>query len=253
LFALVLLAVIKLAAQNDNFTSDYLHSYPQTSLTAVKAPLQWEKSDWLKAGGIIFIGSTLYLFDKEIADLVVRNRTSFTNEMATVGNQFGDGRYVLPALGITYLGGHVFHSPKTKDTVLLSLKSFLLANGMTTSLKYLTQRQRPYRNNGKQFWNGEGFSHKRESFPSGHTTVVWSIAPVLAEQYKDKKWVAPTVYSIACLTSYSRMHDEKHWSSDVFAGAVIGYVTSQLVLKTTPRLQITMTPNPQSIMLGYRF
>jgi membrane-associated phospholipid phosphatase len=249
---LALLAMLPLALPAD-FADDYLLSYPQTVITAAKQPLQWTNKDWQTAGGVLFIAGGLYLFDEEIADLITRNRSAFTKDLAYAGNQFGDGKYVVPALGLTYLGGAVLKSSHTQDTALLSLKSFLLANGMTTSLKYLTQRHRPFSRKGKQFWNGNGFKHSRDSFPSGHSTVVWSVAPILAEQYKDHKWVAPTAYSIAVLTSYARMHDEKHWSSDVFCGAVIGYLTSQLVLKTTPRLDISYSANPNQILLGFDF
>jgi hypothetical protein len=33
---------------------------------------------------------------------------------------------------------------------------------------------------------------------------------------------------------FSRLNDDKHWSSDVFIGSIIGYFTAQLVLKDTP-------------------
>lgn len=250
---LVFMAVLKLAAQTDSFTKGYFNSYPQTAKTALQAPIGWDNDSWYKLGGIIFIGSSLYLFDEEIANLVQNNRNDFTKDVATAANYFGEGKYVLPAIGLTWLGGYVFDSPKTQVTALLAVKSFLLANGVSLSLKFLTQRQRPFRKQGKQFWNGQGFDTKRESFPSGHTTIVWSLAPILAEQYKETKWVPSTAYSIAILTSYARMHNDRHWSSDVFAGAVIGYVTSQLVLKTTPRLEIAPSLEPQGINLGYKF
>lgn len=242
---------VHLAAQTDNFTEEYLLSYPGTALEAVQQPWQWERADWLKAGGIIFIGSSLYLFDEEISELVQRNRTDFTERAAEVFNQFGEGKYILPALGLTWLGGYAFASPKTQDTALLSLKSFLLANGVTYSLKILTQRERPFAGKGKGFFTGSGFTEKDKSFPSGHTTVVWSLAPILAEQYKQVRWVPPTAYSIAVLTSLARIHNHRHWPSDVLAGAAIGYLTSQLVLQTTPRL--SLSPSLETPGLNFTF
>ncbi|MFO7659760.1 MAG: phosphatase PAP2 family protein [Candidatus Cloacimonadaceae bacterium] len=244
---------VHLAAQADNFTKEYLLSYPQTAFEAVQQPVKWEKADWLKVGGIIFIGSSLYLFDEEISELAQRNRTALSNDAATVFNQFGEGKYVLPALGLTWLGGYAFDSPQTQDTALLSLKSFVLANSVTYSLKILTQRERPFAGKGKYFFSGSGFTEKDKSFPSGHTTLVWSIAPILAEQYKEVRWVAPTAYSIAAMTSLARIHHHRHWSSDVLAGAAVGYFTSQLVLKTTPRLHISPSLENSGLNFGYRF
>jgi len=222
-------------------------------VSAAKHPFHWDKTHWKQAGGIIFVGTTLYLFDDEITELITRNKTAFTKDLASLGNRFGEGKYVLPALGVTFVGGYLLDSPRTQDTALLALKSFLLANTTSQSLKNLTQRYRPLKDKGKTFFRGKTFSRKRDAFPSGHVTVIWSVAPILAEQYKDYIWVAPAAYTTAILTSYARLHDEKHWASDVFAGAVIGYLTSQLVLKTTPRLEIALSPVPQSINLSYRF
>jgi len=250
---LLVLAAASLTAQESDFTRQYLLSYPQTTLQAVRQPLQWEHQDWLKAGCLIFVGSSLYLFDEELSELAQRNRTAFTNDAAGVFNHFGEGKYTLPALGLTWLGGYAFDSPQTQDTALLSLKSFLLANGVTLSLKLLTQRARPSAGRGKEFFTGSGFTEKDKSFPSGHATVVWSIAPILAEQYKDISWVPPTVYSIAALTTLARIHNQRHWPSDVFAGAAVGYLTSQLVLKTTPRLTVLPSAELSGIELGFKF
>lgn len=242
-----------LPAQQQKYVSAYLNSYPQTVLNAAEAPAHWQTEDWFKVAGIVGIGTGLYLYDEDINGWVLDNRSAFSRDLCAVGNQFGDGKYTLPAIGATVLGGYLFDSDKTMDTGLLSLKSFLLANGVTTSLKFATQRRRPLREKGKQFWNGSGFSFSRDSFPSGHTTVVWSVAPVLAAQYKDQIWVTPLVYSIAGLTSYSRMHDNKHWASDVFTGAVIGYVTADLTLKSTPRLAVYPDAQLKGVSLSYKF
>ncbi len=248
---LILFYFCNLNAQSKNYYRDYLLSYPQTAITAVNAPGQWEPNDWIKAGSVIVIGSSIYLLDEDIRAAIVRNRNSVTYKIADTGNFIGDGRNTIPLIAITWLGGYAFDSPKTQDTALLVTKSMLFANGLTTVLKYSTQRYRPNKNRGNSFWNGNNFTHHRDSFPSGHTTFVWSIAPVLAEQYKDTGWAPPLAYGIACLTGYSRMHDEKHWPSDVFAGAAIGYFTAQLVLKTTPTIFVTPSIEPLGIQFSW--
>ncbi len=249
----MLFIAVCLAAEPPGFAGEYLLSYPGTAIHAAKQPLGWESKEWQKAGLVLFTASALYVFDEEIRVLISNNRNGFTHDLATVSNQFGEGLYVLPALGVTWLGGYAFDSPKTQDTALLCLKSFILANGASVSIKYLTQRERPFEEEGKGFWNGRGFHKSRDSFPSGHATIVWSIAPILAEQYKESKWVPPVAYTIASLTSYARMHNERHWASDVFAGAMVGYLTSQLVLNTTPRLQVMPSVKQKGISINYSF
>jgi len=245
--------MVGLNAQTEDFYNRYLMSYPQTAFTACEAPFKWQAADWLKAGGVLVIGSSLYFLDEDIGTIVKRNRSPLTHRVADAGNLIGNGWYTIPVVGVTWLGGYVFNSPKTKDTALLSVKSLLIADGITSALKYSTQRYRPNRHRGNAFWSSKGFSRHKDSFPSGHTTLVWSIAPVIAEQYKETAWVPPLAYGIACVTGYSRIHDEKHWASDVFVGAVIGYCTAQLVLHTTPRLSITPTSESIGVQVGWLF
>lgn len=241
-----------LFAQQD-FIWDYAVSYPQTAIKAVSAPLSWETKDWLKAGAVGLTAGALYFYDEDIRDFSQRNRSTSSDALMTGFKQFGEGIYVVPAIGITILGGYIADSNKTMDTGLLCLKSFVLAESATQILKYASQRNRPSANKGKELWRDSHFHKKQDSFPSGHTTLVWSIAPILAEQYKDARWVAPTVYSISFLTSYSRVNDNNHWSSDAYVGAVIGYVTAKLVLKDTPSLTIYPHADLAGISFQYQY
>jgi len=65
--------------------------------------------------------------------------------------------------------------------------------------------------------------------------------------------VPPTVYTIAVLTSLSRLNSDQHWTSDVFAGAVIGYVTGKMVLQDTPRVKLGINPVTDRVSLTYCF
>jgi hypothetical protein len=71
---------------------------------------------------------------------------------------------------------------------------------------------------------GPGFSFKYEKilFPSGHSALAFSLAMVIASKYKGT--VIPIIaYITAVLTALSRVHDKKHWASDIFLGSVIGF------------------------------
>jgi len=237
----------------ESYLKAYLLSYPQTALEAAVAPLNWDTTDWLTAGGVILVTGGLYLVDEELRDVYQRNRTNWGDDLMTGFKQFGEGKYIIPAMGATILTGYLAGSDKTIDTGLLCLKSFLVAGATTQVLQFASQRYRPSSDKGKEFWNGSGITRKRDSFPSGHTTLVWSLAPILAHQYAETRWLPPLVYTIAALTSYSRLNDNRHWSSDVFAGAVVGYVSARLVLKTTPRLAVTPASDLMGLAFSYEF
>lgn len=60
---------------------------------------------------------------------------------------------------------------------------------------------------------------KSFSFPSGHATVAFAAAYILAKEHKKWRFF---YYLLAMLISFSRVYLGKHYPSDVFAGAVLG-------------------------------
>jgi membrane-associated phospholipid phosphatase len=252
LISMLIPCLAKAGEAEGDYWKDYALSYPQTAVKACSAPLDWETGDWLTAGGVVLAGGVLYAYDEELRDVFQRNRTDWGDDVMTVFKQFGEGKYVFPAILATALGGYLAGSDKTLDTGLLCLKSFILAEGVTQGLKIATQRQRPFKELGKEFWNEPELTFDR-SFPSGHSTMAWCLAPIFAHQYKDSGWVGPTAYGIAALNSYSRLNDDKHWASDVFASAVIGYVSARLVLEDTPRLAVSPDPGLGGVSFRYEF
>lgn len=48
--------------------------------------------------------------------------------------------------------------------------------------------------------------------------------------FKDHKWVPPIAYGIATLVVLSRINDNAHWASDVFAGAALGFLSAKSFL-----------------------
>ena len=231
----------------------YLLSWPQTVEETITAPLSWETQDWLAAGGVILIGGGLYLADEELRELAQRNQNPLGDAISPVVRQFGEYKLVFPALLLTTGLGYVCDSHQTVDTGLLSLKSAILASAATQGLKLATQRHRPDEERGPAFWNGSGLSLEAGSFPSGHSTLIWSIAPILAEQYRETAWVPVLAYSVASLTSLSRVYDDKHWSSDIFTGAVIGYLAGRMTLKSTPRFSLHPAVNQPGLGFSWNF
>jgi hypothetical protein len=253
ILAIFLFSFFNLYAVEKSYMTRYLLSYPATIEKGIISPLHWESKDWITAGVVVAVGTGLYLKDEQINAWVQDNKSHFTNEAVKVGNTLGDGKYMFPAVGFVWLGGYVAGSDKIQDTGALMLKSMLIAGGTGAVLKYATQRHRPQDGQGKELWSESGFTFKKDSFPSGHAIISYSIATVLAEQYKSTVWVPIIAYTGASLTCYSRVHDQKHWSSDVFTGAVVGYFTAQLVMKTTPKLYVTPAMNLRGISFEYNF
>lgn len=68
------------------------------------------------------------------------------------------------------------------------------------------------------------------SFPSEHALAAFSIATIFARRYSRHRWVPWVAYGAATLVGFSRVSLQKHFPSDVFAGAALGYVISRFVV-----------------------
>lgn len=133
---------------------------------------------------------------------------------------------------------------KSKKGLQTSLYAFeaMLNSGLWIRFgKLLAGRERPeasyeYSKHPSGIWRGPIHQlinkEKRsvasyDAFPSGHTATIFSVATVFAEQYKDIPIVPIISYSFATLVGITRMYEHAHWASDVFLGAVIGYLCGQ--------------------------
>jgi membrane-associated phospholipid phosphatase len=96
-------------------------------------------------------------------------------------------------------------------------------------------------------WEGLSFNDDDGmSFPSGHTACAFSVATIVADEYRDHPAIPVISYSIATLTGLSRINDNAHWASDVFFGAAIGYFTSKSLLARHPDNKKTWTVRPMT-------
>jgi hypothetical protein len=93
-------------------------------------------------------------------------------------------------------------------------------------LKEVFRRNRPDEKNPGDFWGGG------TSFPSGHAIQVWSIASLLDHEYKHKRIVGITAYTLAGIVSASRIAAQKHFASDVVAGGAMGWFIGRYVYDT---------------------
>ena len=97
--------------------------------------------------------------------------------------------------------------------------------GAVTTLKYTTDQVRP-----------DGSS--ANSFPSGHTANAFFGATILAKEYADKSvLIAIGGYSVATATGALRILNNRHWASDVLAGAGIGILSGEVAYIVYPWLK----------------
>jgi membrane-associated phospholipid phosphatase len=248
------------SAQTGRINLEYVKSYFSDTSKIVTSPTSWNKSDLLAAGLVIGATTGLYLADTDIRDFSRRNQSSTGDKSASVGNALGDPLFVLPSLGLFYLYGHINDDSKARQTSLLAVESVAISGVFTWTLKEIAQRPRPDSGESSTTWDGPGKKLGDYSFPSGHTTVAFSVASVVADQYYSNPYVAPVAYGLATLTGLSRVYSDKHWASDAFAGAAIGYFTGKAIVKyhtaegkSAVMILPTVSQQGVGMMAEYRF
>ena len=132
------------------------------------------------------------------------------------------GRYLLPAADGT---------PRTNKVSHLGLdllRAQILSQAMVHGIKYAVRRDRP---------TGECCS-----FPSGHAATAFAAAAVL-ERHLGYRAAWPTLL-IATYVGASRLHDNRHFVSDVAFGSAIGMATGWTIVGRHGRSNYALLPMP---------
>jgi len=132
------------------------------------------------------------------------------------------GRYVLP---------HAGGDPQTNKVSHLGfdlLRSLIVSQTFTQGIKYAVHRDRP---------TGECCA-----FPSGHASATFATAAVL-ERHLGYRGAWPT-FAIAAYVATSRLHDDRHFLSDVLFGGALGIASGWSVVGRHGRSSYALMPVP---------
>lgn len=102
-------------------------------------------------------------------------------------------------------------------------------------LKYTTDRKRP-----------DGGRH---SFPSAHTASAFAGASFLQRRYG---WdVGLPAYIGATYVGWSRVYDDRHYMSDVLAGAALAWGVNYWLVPASNRQQFALVPTPGGVAVAF--
>jgi PAP2 superfamily len=139
----------------------------------------------------------------------------------TVNAAFAPGKYVgntpeqvAASIG-TYAFGRLFDKPKVAHLGMDLVQAQILSELLVEPIKFATQRTRPDNSNN-------------HSFPSGHAAVTFATATVIERHLGWRKSLLG--YTIASYVAASRLHDNRHYLSDVVFGAAVGSIAGRTVV-----------------------
>ena len=113
------------------------------------------------------------------------------------------------------------------DLTIILGTAYALMGATVSAMKNITKVERP-----------DGSA--RNSFPSGHTATAFMGAELLRREYWDvSPWIGVAGYAIAAGTGFFRMYNNRHWLTDVIAGAGIGILSVQVAYWLYPVISKT--------------
>ncbi|MGB6151710.1 MAG: phosphatase PAP2 family protein [Pricia sp.] len=189
------------------------HAYPQIDTLQTKPERNLLQKSILPAG---LIASGILLSDSAFEQSLNKETRD------RVGNSFKFGideytRFAPPALMyIADIAGveaknHWFD--QTKNMAL----SIIITDIITNTMKRHIYKVRPDGSNAK-------------AFPSGHSSLTFTSAGVLHEEFRETSPIlAYSGYGFAAVTGSFRMLNNRHYLSEVLAGAGIGILVAKLV------------------------
>jgi len=205
------------------------------------SPARIKGKDVIPLFAVAAVTTFLIASDESIRDHVqsYAGRHRWVGDVSPVITQMG-GLAGFATAGAFFGAGLLFNDERARDTGYLATSAILQCFLVDSVLKGVTGRQRPSFADGVDHWAGPAGFFKRfekgqgglyDSFPSGHSAAAFSLATVIALQYRHHGWVPVVAYTVAAGVGLSRVAMDRHWASDVAIGAVVGHLVGRLVVR----------------------
>jgi membrane-associated phospholipid phosphatase len=163
--------------------------------------------------GMLMMSSSMHRAQTDWHTNVVKSfSTSIDDYLTFVPN--------VAVFGLNIVGVKAKHNLKDRLLVAALANGIMMAS--VNGLKYATGIQRPDKS-------------ANNSFPSGHTAFAFTGAQIMHEEYGSQSIVYSIAgYTIGGVTGAFRVINNRHWVSDVVAGAGIGMLSTKLAYKLLP-------------------
>lgn len=167
-----------------------------------------------------------------------------------VANTFGGPDINLPVAGV-FAVSLLTKDTRFQDAAFTSLQSLLYTGALDYGLKFALGRVRP--DESREAIHFRPFSGK-SSFPSGHTTAAFAVLTPWVLYYPHP--VTYGLFTISTGTALSRIAREKHWTSDVLAGGLLGFTAAYWLTRrhqqARPGFHLTPVATPDAFALSLR-
>jgi len=198
---------------------DSLPEAPAAAMASPATVIRWQHAA-VAAVGL----SALMLLDHPAQRYASRNSGTGADNVASVVRHFGQPEvYGTLTLGLL-AAGLATHDPGVTRAGGRLAASLALA-GLTVQVgKTVFGRPRP-----EQSLDADGYRpfSGQAAMPSGHSAAAFALATSLSDDI-HRPWATVGLYGVATAVAWSRVNDNRHWLSDVAAGALVGIASARL-------------------------
>ncbi|MBI4563853.1 MAG: phosphatase PAP2 family protein [Planctomycetes bacterium] len=179
--------------------------------------------------GVGLVGAVTFV-DEQIRHFVQGRRGETLNDVAAATDHLGDGNMPWIVGGSLTALGLLSQDGKLRRTGLEVMENFLIVKNVTTTLKHLFGRRRPWTTDDSSRWKFRGGrDEESRSFPSSRAATVFSVAVIIAEEFPGTVWAA-AAYGLAGVVAFDRIVLNFHWTSDVVASALISMAVGKALV-----------------------
>lgn len=199
-FILIIFTInVSMAQNNNNNINTPKTQYPQYIVSGV-----------LISYGIYSLFDETRQIDRKIRDLSV-------TELNGIRNHSDDFTQYIPAISVFALNAcNIKGKHSWQNAAMIYAGSMAIVGTLVLPTKYTVKRLRPDEST-------------RNSFPSGHTATAFASAEFLRREYSEvSPFIGIAGYALASYTGAMRIVNNRHWFSDVIAGAGIGILSTTL-------------------------
>ncbi len=222
----LLLLILNPAVYSQVDSSNHIPFYTQTfedGKALATQPLRWKTKDWLTLGGVAAGTYLAYSFTDEEVHQYFSDRPELKEKtIFKISKMYGE-----PLISGVIAGGLSLYAYTQKDEEAAQIafeivESVVYSLSLNVAIKTFVGRSRPFREEGNHKFKLINLDYETTAFPSGHSTVAFSLSSVLAA-HTENYFYKTLLFAPAFLTATQRLVQDQHWSSDVIAGSAIGF------------------------------
>jgi membrane-associated phospholipid phosphatase len=185
-------------------------------------------------GVVLLVIGTALVLDPRVHAWAAQSKCHTIDALVAILNPIGSGVTLLIACIMLTAICRALPSSRLQAAAWTAALAFTFAGVIEFTIKHLVGRPRP--DTAMAFATlGSHAVAETDSFPSGHATSVFAVATVFAAFYPWLRW---PLYALAAAVAVGRVYLERHYMSDILAGAVIGIAIASLLLRHRRSVQV---------------